>query len=77
MIIITFLKTIENFKNTKIKLKRRKKLIYLTKQTLILKKSEDQLMKNMVLKLYSEGLSIRTPLDINFQKQAIKSLRKE
>ena len=27
-------------------------------------------------KLYSQGLSIRTPLDINFQIEAIKSLRK-
>ena len=27
-------------------------------------------------KLYSQGLSIRTPLDINYQIQAIKSLRK-
>ena len=27
-------------------------------------------------KLYSEGLSIKTPLDVNFQTQAIKSLRK-
>ena len=27
-------------------------------------------------KLYSQGLSIRTPLDINYQTQAIASLRK-
>ena len=27
-------------------------------------------------KLYSQGLSIRTPLDINYQKAALKSLRK-
>ena len=27
-------------------------------------------------KLYSQGLSIRTPLNINYQIQAIKSLRK-
>ena len=27
-------------------------------------------------KLYSQGLSIRTPLNINYQMQAIKSLRK-
>ena len=30
----------------------------------------------MVLKLYSQGLSIRTPLNVNYQIEAIKSLRK-
>ena len=34
-------------------------------------------MKIMVLKnLYSQGLSIKTPLNINYQIQALKSLRK-
>ena len=28
-------------------------------------------------KLYSQGLSISTPLNINYQIQALKSLRKE
>ena len=47
------------------------------KLILTLKRLEDPLKKIMDLKkLYSEGLSIRTPLNIKFQIEAIKSLRK-
>ena len=43
----------------------------------ILKKSEELLKKIYGFeKLYSQGLSIRTPLKINYQINAIKSLRK-
>ena len=64
-----------NFSNSKIKLKRRKIVILneANSYTEEVRRSINE--KYGFKKLYSEGLSIRTPLDVDFQKQAIKSLR--
>ena len=64
------------FKNSKIKLKKRKIEIvneansYTEEVRRIVKKNYG------FEKLYSQGLSIKTPLNINYQIQALKSLRK-
>ena len=65
-----------NFKDLKIKLKRRKIEIRneANSYTEEVRRSINE--KYGFKKLYSEGLSIKTPLDINYQLQAIKSLRK-
>ena len=67
---------LENFKNSKIKLKKRK--IEILNEANSYTEEVRRLIKEKYgfKKLYSEGLSIRTPLNINFQLQAIKSLRK-
>ena len=69
-------KELENFKNAEIKLKRRKIDILneANSYTEEVRRSINE--KYGFKKLYSEGLSIRTPLDVNFQTQAISSLRK-
>ena len=69
-------KEFEKFKNSKIKLKKRK--IEIVNEA----NSYTEEVRRIVnenygfKKLYSEGLSIKTPLNINYQTQAIKSLRK-
>ena len=69
-------KEFEKYKNSKIKLKRRK--IEIVNEA----NSYTEEVRRIVnenygfKKLYSEGLSIKTPLNINYQTQAIKSLRK-
>ena len=68
-------KQFKNFRNSKIKLKRRKIIILneANSYTEEVRRSINE--KYGFKKLYSEGLSIRTPLDVHFQTQAIKSLR--
>ena len=69
-------KEFENLKSSKIKLKEEK--IEIVNEA----NSYTEEVRRIVnenygfKKLYSEGLSIRTPLNINYQTQAIKSLRK-
>ena len=66
----------ENFKNAEIKLKE-EKLIYLNEANSYTEEVRRSIKEKYGFKkLYSEGLSIRTPLDVNFQTQAINSLRK-
>jgi len=65
-----------NFKNSKIKLKRRKIEILNEANSYTEEVRRSIKEKYGFKKLYSEGLSIRTPLDINYQIQAIISLRK-
>ncbi len=65
----------KNFKNDKIKLKRRKIEILNEANSYTEEVRRAINEKYGFKKLYSEGLSIRTPLDINFQTQAINSLR--
>ena len=67
---------LNNFKNSSIKLKRRK--IEIVNEANSYTEEVRRSIKEQYgfKKLYSEGLSIRTPLDINYQIQAIKSLRK-
>ncbi len=68
-------KEFENFKNTNLKLKKRK--IEIVNEA----NSYTEEVRRIVNenygfeKLYSQGLSVRTPLNINYQIQAIKSLR--
>ncbi len=66
---------LENFKNSPIKLKRRK--IEIVNEANSYTEEVRRSIKNKYgfKKLYSEGLSIRTPLNVNYQIQAIKSLR--
>ena len=68
-------KQLNDFKNYKIKLKRRK--IEILNEANSYTEEVRRLIKEKYgfKKVYSEGLSIRTPLDINYQIQAIKSLR--
>ena len=66
---------LENFKNSKIKLKRRKIKIVNEANSYTEEVRRSIKEKYGFKKLYSEGLSIRTPLDINFQIKAINSLR--
>ena len=68
-------KQLKNFKDAEIKLKRRKIEILneANSYTEEVRRSINE--KYGFKKLYSEGLSIRTPLDVNFQTQAINSLR--
>ncbi len=67
---------LNDFKNLPIKLKRRK--IEILNEANSYTEEVRRSIKDQYgfKKLYSEGLSIRTPLDINYQIQAIKSLRK-
>ena len=69
-------KQLDKFKNTKLKLKKRK--IEIVNEA----NSYTEEVRRLVNenfgyeKLYSQGLSIRTPLNINYQIQVINSLRK-
>ena len=65
----------KNFKNFKIKLKRRKIEILNEANSYTEEVRRSIKEKYGFQKLYSEGLSIKTPLNINYQIQAIKSLR--
>ena len=69
-------KEFNNFKNSQIKLKRRKIEIVNEANSYTEEVRRSIKEKYGFKKLYSEGLSIRTPLNINFQIQAINSLRK-
>ncbi len=69
-------KQLNNFKNSSIELKRRKIEIVDEANSYTEEVRRSIKEKYGFKKLYSEGLSIRTPLDINYQIQAIKSLRK-
>ena len=69
-------KEFNNFKNSKIKLKRRKIEILNEANSYTEEVRRSIKEKYGFKKLYSEGLSIRTPLDINYQIIAIQSLRK-
>ncbi len=66
---------LKNFKNSPIKLKRRQ--IEIVNEANSYTEEVRRTIKDQYgfKKLYSEGLSIRTPLDIGYQIQAIKSLR--
>jgi penicillin-binding protein 1A len=66
----------DKLKNSKINLKRRKIEIVNEANSYTEEVRRSIKEKYGFKKLYSEGLSIRTPLDINFQIEAIKSLRK-
>jgi len=66
----------ELFKNSKIKLKRRKIEILNEANSYTEEVRRSIKDKYGFKKLYSEGLSIKTPLDTKLQIQAIKSLRK-
>ncbi len=68
-------KQLDDFKKSKIKLKRRKIEILNEANSYTEEVRRSIKEKYGFKKLYSEGLSIRTPLDINYQIQAIKSLR--
>ena len=69
-------KELKEFKNTKLNLKKRKIEILneANSYTEEVRRSVNE--NNEIEKLYSQGLSIRTPLNINYQLQAIKSFRK-
>ncbi len=67
---------LKEFKKSKIELKRRKIKILNEANSYTEEVRRSIKEKYGFKKVYSEGLSIRTPLDINFQIQAIKSLRK-
>ncbi len=69
-------KELIEFKNTKIILKRRKIEIVNEANSYTEEVRRSIKEKYGFKKLYSEGLSIRTPLNIGYQTQAIKSLRK-
>jgi penicillin-binding protein 1A len=66
----------KNFKNSKIKLKKRK--IEIVNEANSFTEEVRRTVKNIYgfEKLYSQGLSISTPLKIDYQIQALKSLRK-
>ena len=68
-------KQFNNFKNSPIKLKKRK--IEIVNEANSYTEEVRRSIKDQYgfKKLYSEGLTIRTPLDINYQIQAINSLR--
>ena len=69
-------KQLEEFKSSKINLKKRK-IEILNEANSYTEEVRRSVNENYGFeKLYSQGLSIRTPLDINFQIEAIKSLRK-
>ena len=67
---------LKNFKNANIKLKKRK--IEIVNEANSYTEEVRKLVKNIYgfEKLYSQGLSISTPLNIDYQIQALKSLRK-
>ena len=67
---------LKNFQNSNIILKRRKIEILNEANSYTEEVRRTINSKYGFKKLYSEGLSIRTPLNINYQLQAIKSLRK-
>ena len=67
---------LDEFKQTKIILKRRKIEILNEANSYTEEVRRSIKEKYGFKKLYSEGLSIRTPLSIDFQKKAINSLRK-
>ena len=67
---------LDKFKQTKIILKRRKIEILNEANSYTEEVRRSIKEKYGFKKLYSEGLSIRTPLSIDFQKKAINSLRK-
>ncbi len=69
-------KELNAFKDSPIKLKRRKIEIVNEANSYTEEVRRSIKEKYGFKKLYSEGLSIRTPLDIGFQIQAINSLRK-
>ncbi len=69
-------KQLDDFKKIEIKLKRRKIEIVNEANSYTEEVRRSIKEKYGFKKLYSEGLSIRTPLDINYQTQAIHSLRK-
>ena len=68
-------KQLKNFKNTELNLKKRK--IEIVNEANSYTEEVRRIVKEYYgfEKLYSQGLSIRTPLNINYQIQAIKSLR--
>ncbi len=69
-------KELKEFKNTKLNLKKRK-IEILNEANSYTEEVRRSVNENYGFeKLYSQGLSIRTPLNINYQLQAIKSLRK-
>ena len=69
-------KEFNEFKKSKIKLKKRK-IEILNEANSYTEEVRRSVNENYGFeKLYSQGLSIRTPLNINYQIQAIKSLRK-
>tara|TARA_B100001093_G_scaffold1570_1_gene1567 strand:- start:2180 stop:4537 length:2358 start_codon:yes stop_codon:yes gene_type:complete len=67
---------LNKFKNSKLKLKKRK--IEIVNEANSYTEEVRRIVKNIYgfEKLYSQGLSISTPLKINYQIQALKSLRK-
>ncbi len=69
-------KQLKEFKNSKIKLKKRK--IEIVNEANSYTEEVRRTVKSIYgfEKLYSQGLSISTPLNINYQIQALKSLRK-
>ena len=69
-------KQLKEFKISKLKLKKRK--IEIINEANSYTEEVRRIAKNIYgfEKLYSQGLSISTPLNINFQTQALKSLRK-
>jgi len=69
-------KELKNFEKSKLKLKRRK--IEIVNEANSYTEEVRRTVKNIYgfEKLYSQGLSISTPLKINYQIQALKSLRK-
>ena len=69
-------KQLNNFKNSSIKLKRRKIEIVNEANSFTEEVRRSIKEKYGFKKLYSEGLSIRTPLNVKYQIQAINSLRK-
>ncbi len=69
-------KELNDFKNSKLELKRRK-IEIVNEANSYTEEVRRAVNENYGFeKLYSQGLSIKTPLNINFQIQAIKSLRK-
>ena len=69
-------KELKEFKNTKLNLKKRK-IEILNEANSYTEEVRRSVNENYGFeKLYSQGLSIRTPLNINYQLQAIKSFRK-
>jgi penicillin-binding protein 1A len=69
-------KQLNKFKNSELKLKKRK-IEIVNEANSYTEEVRRSVNENYGFeKLYSQGLSIRTPLNINYQIQAIKSLRK-
>ena len=70
------IKQLKNFKESRLQLKKRK--IEIVNEANSYTEEVRRTVKNIYgfEKLYSQGLSIKTPLKINYQIQALKSLRK-